>query len=72
MGCRIRARLVPVGSGWVLTLAPNRLRGVGVAAGDDVIIELAPEDPQRGELADDIAAALEGQPAAGAFFDMLA
>ena len=71
-GCRIRARLVPAGGGWVLILAPNRLRGVGVAVGDDVIIELAPEGPQRGDLADDIAAALEANPAAGAFFDTLA
>jgi hypothetical protein len=71
-GCRIRARLVRAGSGWVLTLALNRLRGIGVAVGDDVIIELAPEGPQRGDLADDIAAALEANPAAGAFFDTLA
>jgi hypothetical protein len=71
-GCRIRARLVPAASGWVLTLAANRLRGIGVAAGDDVIIELAPEGPQRSDLADDIAAALEANPAAGAFFDTLA
>jgi uncharacterized protein YdeI (YjbR/CyaY-like superfamily) len=56
----------------VLILAPNRLRGIGVAVGDDVIIELAPEGPQRGDLADDIAAALEANPAAGAFFDTLA
>ena len=71
-GCRIRARLMPSGSGWVLTLAPNRLLGIGLAVGDDAIIELAPEGPQRGDLADDIAAALEASPAAGAFFDTLA
>jgi hypothetical protein len=71
-GCRIRARLLPAGSGWVLALAPNRLRGIGVGIGDDVIIELAPEGPQRGDLADDIAAALEANLAAGAFFDTLA
>jgi uncharacterized protein YdeI (YjbR/CyaY-like superfamily) len=63
---------LPAGGGWVLTLALNRLRGIGVAVGDDVIIELAPEGPQRGDLADDIAAALEASPAAGAFFDTLA
>ena len=27
-GCRIRARLVPAGRGWVLTLAPKRLCGM--------------------------------------------
>ncbi len=48
------------------------LRDVGVAAGDDVIVELAPEGPQRADLADDIAAALAASPAAAAFFDTLA
>jgi uncharacterized protein YdeI (YjbR/CyaY-like superfamily) len=37
-----------------------------------VIVELAPEGPQRGDLADDIATALAASPAAGAFFDTLA
>jgi Bacteriocin-protection, YdeI or OmpD-Associated/Domain of unknown function (DUF1905) len=71
-GRRIRARLVPPGRGWVLTLAPKRLHGMGVAIGDEVTVELAPEGPQRGDLADDIAAALAANPAAGAFFDTLA
>ena len=71
-GCRIRTRLVPAGSGWVLTLASKRLGGMGVAIGDDVTVELAPEGPRRGDLADDIAAALAANPAAGAFFDTLA
>jgi bacteriocin resistance YdeI/OmpD-like protein/uncharacterized protein DUF1905 len=71
-GCRFRARLVPAGAGWVLTLAPKRLSGMGVAIGDEVTVELAPEGPQRGELADDIAGALAASPAAGAFFDTLA
>jgi len=48
------------------------LRDTGVAVGDGVTVELAPEGPQRGDLADDIAAALEANPAAGAFFDTLA
>jgi uncharacterized protein YdeI (YjbR/CyaY-like superfamily) len=56
----------------MLTLAPKRLRGMGVAIGDDVTVELAPEGPQRGDLADDIAAALAANLAAGAFFDTLA
>ena len=71
-GRRIRARLLPSGGGWVLILAPKRLLGMGVAIGDEVTVELAPEGPQRGDLADDIAAALEANPAAGAFFDTLA
>jgi hypothetical protein len=71
-GWRIRARLVSSGGGWVLTLAAKRLPGMGVAIGDYVTVELAPEGPQRGDLADDIATALAANPAAGAFFDTLA
>jgi len=70
--CRIRARLVPAASGWVLTLAQKRMLGMGIAIGNEVAVELAPEGPQRGDLADDIAAALAASPAAGAFFDTLA
>src|SRR6476661_8247381 len=69
---RFRARLMPAGRGWALTLAPKRLTGMGIAIGDEVSVELAPEGPQRGDLADDIAAALAADPAAGAFFDTLA
>ena len=71
-GCRTRTRLVPAGSGWVLPLAAKRLVDMGIAIGDEVTVELAPEGPQRGDLADDIAAALAADPAAGAFFDTLA
>jgi hypothetical protein len=71
-GCRIRSRLWPADGGWVLTLAPKRLLGLGVAIGDEVTVELSPEGPQRGDLADDIAAALAASPEAGAFFDTLA
>ena len=45
---------------------------MGVAIGDEVTVVLAPEGPQRTDLADDIAAALVASPAAGAFFDTLA
>jgi Bacteriocin-protection, YdeI or OmpD-Associated/Domain of unknown function (DUF1905) len=71
-GRRIRTRLAPAGGGWVLTLPGKRLPGMGVAIGDAVSVELAPEGPQRGDLADDVAAALAASPAAGAFFDTLA
>ena len=71
-GCRIRTRLVQAGHVWVLTLAPKRLLGIGMAIGDQVTVELAPEGPQRGDLADDLAAALAANPASGAFFDTLA
>ena len=67
-GRRFRGRLSPLAGRWVLTV---RLRD-GVAIGDEVAVELAPEGPQRGDLADDIAAALAADPAAAAFFDTLA
>jgi hypothetical protein len=71
-GCRVRVTLSPGGSGWGFTLSPSRVRGLGLADGDEVIVELAPEGPQRADLADDIAAALAANPAAAGFFDTLA
>ncbi|MCD0451719.1 YdeI/OmpD-associated family protein [Actinocorallia sp. API 0066] len=44
----------------------------GVRPGAHVEVVLAPEGPQRADLAEDVAAALEASPAAGAFFDSLA
>jgi hypothetical protein len=71
-GRHVRGTIAPDGSGWAFTLSPMWMRGAEVAAGDDVMVELGPEGPQRGDLADDIAAALEASPAAAAFFDTLA
>jgi Bacteriocin-protection, YdeI or OmpD-Associated/Domain of unknown function (DUF1905) len=71
-GRHVRGRIVPGGRGWVFILSPMWFRDAGVADGDDVTVELAPEGPQRGDLADDVAAALAANPAAAAFFDTLA
>jgi hypothetical protein len=71
-GREVRGTIAPSGGGWAFTVTPMWMRDAGVAAGDDVLVELAPEGPQRGDLADDISAALEANPAAGAFFDTLA
>ena len=71
-GRRVRGRLSRNGDGWALTVTPTWLRDTGVAIGDQVAVALAPEGPQRGDLADDIAAALAVDPAAAAFFDTLA
>ena len=62
----------PGDGGWAFALSPMWIRDAGVAVGNEVIVELAPEGPQRGDLADDIAAALAANPAAAAFFDTLA
>jgi uncharacterized protein YdeI (YjbR/CyaY-like superfamily) len=48
------------------------MRDIGVVVGDEVLVELAPEGPQRADLAEDISAALAANPAAAAFFDTLA
>ncbi len=69
---QVRGRLSRSGSGWALTVTPMWLHDTGVAVGDEVAVVLTPEGPQRGDLADDIAAALAADPAAGAFFDTLA
>ena len=71
-GKQVRGMIAPDGSGWVFTVTPMWLRDAGVATGTDVLVELAPEGPQRRDLADDIAAALAANPAAAAFFDTLA
>src|ERR1700753_523186 len=59
-GRRFRGTVVPDGGGWAFTVGPAWLRDAGgvaaaAAAGGEVVVELAPEGPQRGELADDIA-----------------
>jgi hypothetical protein len=64
--------LSPGGSGWAFTLSPARMRDIGVVVGDEVLVELAPEGPQRADLAEDISAALAANSAAAAFFDTLA
>ena len=67
-GCRVRVTLAPDDTGWAFTLNPR----LAIAVGSEAVVELAPEGPQRGDLADDIAAALAANPPAGAFFDTLA
>ncbi|WP_328648858.1 DUF1905 domain-containing protein [Amycolatopsis sp. NBC_00348] len=69
---RVRGRLAPGDTGWALTVTPLWLRDTAVAIGDEVTVELAPEGPQRGDLAEDLAAALAADAAAAAFFDTLA
>jgi len=71
-GMRVRGVVEPVGAGFGFTLGPAWLRGCGLAAGDTVSVEVEPEGPQRDDLADDIAAALDAHPQAAALFDSLA
>lgn len=71
-GMGLRAVIEGQGDQRGFTLGPAWLRCCTVAAGDTVTVEIMPEGPQRGDLADDIATALEANPQAGAFFDSLA
>jgi hypothetical protein len=48
------------------------MRDTGITVDSDVIVELASEGPQRGDLPADISAVLEANPAAAVFFDTLA
>jgi Bacteriocin-protection, YdeI or OmpD-Associated len=71
-GRRLRGNVTRDASKWVFTINPMWMRDTGVALGDQVTVELEPEGPQRADLADDIASALDANPAAAAFFDTLA
>jgi Domain of unknown function (DUF1905) len=51
-GQRVRGTIAAGDGGWAFTLTPMWMRDAGVAASDDVIVELAPEGPQRGDLAE--------------------
>lgn len=71
-GMNVRASIERLGDGFGFVLGPAWRRDCGVAPGDAVTVLLVPEGPQRDDLADDVRAALEAEPAAGAFFDGLA
>ena len=70
MGVRGVVETTRAGRGFVL--GPAWRRGCGLAPGDDVSVRIQPEGPQRDDLDPDVAAALEAEPEAAAFFDSLA
>ncbi|HCT76650.1 MAG TPA: hypothetical protein DGG94_20985 [Micromonosporaceae bacterium] len=53
-------------------MGPAWLADCGLDVGEQVEVIVVPEGPQRGDLAPDIAAALDANARAGAFFDSLA
>lgn len=71
-GRKFRGAVRPIDSGWAITIGPMWQRDAGISAGNEVAVVLSPEGPQRDDLYADIAAALDDNPAAGAFFDSLA
>jgi hypothetical protein len=70
MGVRAVVESIEAGRGFVL--GPAWRRDCGIAPGHEVTVSIHPEGPQRGDLAPDVAAALDAEPVAGAFFDSLA
>jgi hypothetical protein len=71
-GFRFRGVIDPVDGGFGFTLGPKSPGRHLLSAGDEVAVELVPEGPQRGDLAEDVAEALAAHPEAAAFFDSLA
>lgn len=68
----VRAVVEPLDGGYGIVLGAAWRRDCGVGPGDKVTVELAPEGPQRHDLAPDLKAALEAEPDAGLHFDSLA
>jgi hypothetical protein len=64
-GMRVRAVVEPLGDGHGIVLGAAWRRDCGIAPGDQVAVVLVPEGPQRADLAPDVAAALDAEPAAG-------
>jgi len=71
-GFGLRGVIDAAGDGQVLVLGPAWCPTMQLQTSDEVHVVLVPEGPQRGDLAPDIAAALNAAPDAGAFFDSLA
>jgi hypothetical protein len=71
-GLGVRAVIERIGDGYGFSVGPAWRRDCGIEAGTTVDVALIPEGPQRGDLARDVAAALDASPKAGAFFDALA
>jgi hypothetical protein len=71
-GMGVRASIERMSGGFGFVLGAAWRRDCGIAPGDAVEVLLMPEGPQRDDLAEDVRAALDAEPAAGAFFDGLA
>ena len=67
-----RGSIVREADAFAIAPGPAWWRDCPLEPGTKVKVSLAPEGPQRDDLAPDLAAALEAEPAAGEFFDSLA
>ena len=71
-GCDMRGVIDKTPGGPAIVLGPSWNTERHPTDGATVEVAIHPEGPQRGDLAPDIAAALDASPEAGAFFDSLA
>ncbi|NUT32890.1 MAG: DUF1905 domain-containing protein [Hamadaea sp.] len=71
-GCKIRGVIETTDGRRGLLLGASWSRDNPVRPGDRVTVHVTPEGPQRGDLPDDLAAALDADPRAAAFWDGLA
>ena len=71
-GYGVRGSLGSDGTQYFLPLGAAWRRGCGLEAGTKVDVVLSPEGPQSEGLSPDVAAALEAEPQAKAFFESLA
>ncbi|MFZ9858267.1 MAG: YdeI/OmpD-associated family protein [Roseiflexaceae bacterium] len=67
----VRGALQVIEHTYTLKLGPAWLRDCGITLGSQVTVTLELEGPQEDNLADDIVAALQANPAAKSFFDGL-
>jgi hypothetical protein len=71
-GIRIRGVVERHGDVRGFRLGPAWLRDCPLTIGDEVAVEIVPEGPQRADLAEDVASALNANSRAAEFFDSLA
>ena len=71
-GYQVRGSLASDGTQYFLPLGAAWRRDCGIEAGAKVDVELSPEGPQSESLSADVAAALDVEPQAKAFFESLA
>ena len=71
-GYGVRGSLGSDGTQYFLPLGAAWRRDCGLEAGVNVDVELSPEGPQSENFSPDVAAALEAEPQAKAFFESLA
>jgi hypothetical protein len=69
---RVRGAIERHAGEWAMMMGPMWSRDCGVGIDEQVTVELVPEGPQRDDLPEDVAAALEANPQAAAFYDTLA